>query len=236
MTVADPPPQSVAGPRSEPSGSDYLPQPGAPGPHKDRQPVKRCTKCGIEKPRTEFNKHPKLKDGLRPSCRECDRRSQRARYARKGEEVRTKNRENYHRNVEAMRERVRRYVQENQAAMRAYQMRYHAANAERKNAYGREYRKQNPDLVKASRHARRVREVAAEGTFTAGEWRTLCDSYGRACLCCGKVEPEIKLSPDHVVPLSRGGSNDISNIQPLCLSCNNLKRANTIDFRPQGGK
>jgi hypothetical protein len=38
-------------------------------------------------------------------------------------------------------------------------------------------------------------------------------------LCCGRDEKELgcaglKLVPDHVIALSRGGSNDISNIQP----------------------
>ena len=46
-----------------------------------------------------------------------------------------------------------------------------------------------------------------------------------------KQEPFIKLSVDHIVPLSLGGSNDISNIQPLCRACNSIKWAKIIDFR-----
>jgi 5-methylcytosine-specific restriction endonuclease McrA len=193
---------------------------------------KVCTKCGIEKPRTEFNKHPKLRDGLRPSCRECDRQVQRAHYAAKGEEVRAKNREFYAQNREAMRERIRQHTAKNHDAKLAYMREYNAANAERIRAYAKEYRQRFPDYTKAKQQEYRARELAAGGCFTAQEWRDLCDLYNHTCLCCGKKEPEVTLGPDHVVPLSRGGSNDIGNIQPLCFPCNNRKRARIIDYRP----
>ena len=70
---------------------------------------------------------------------------------------------------------------------------------------------------------RRARELGAGGSHTFTEWQTLKVQYNWTCPCCHKSEPEIKLSEDHIIPLSKGGSNNIENIQPLCRSCNSKK-------------
>lgn len=81
---------------------------------------------------------------------------------------------------------------------------------------------------------RKARLVGNGGHFTLSEWEDLKKKYEYTCLCCRKMEPEIKLHADHVIPVSRGGVNDISNIQPLCQKCNSKKWALTgpeYDFR-----
>lgn len=51
---------------------------------------------------------------------------------------------------------------------------------------------------------------------------------GYKCLCCGT---DIKLSVDHIVPISRGGKNRLYNLQTLCCSCNSWKSSSIMDFR-----
>jgi len=48
------------------------------------------------------------------------------------------------------------------------------------------------------------------------------------CLNCGKKE---KLQLDHIVPISKGGENKLSNLQTLCNSCNSIKKDNYKDYR-----
>lgn len=61
------------------------------------------------------------------------------------------------------------------------------------------------------------------GFHSIGEWEHLKALYGWTCPRCWKKEPQIKLTRDHIKPLTKGGNDDIENIQPLCNSCNSIK-------------
>ena len=48
------------------------------------------------------------------------------------------------------------------------------------------------------------------------------------CACCGKIlDREIprQCTIDHIVPQHLGGTNAITNLQPMCQSCNSRKKA-----------
>jgi hypothetical protein len=49
------------------------------------------------------------------------------------------------------------------------------------------------------------------------------------CQSCGAKAPDVKLEPDHVVPVALGGSDDPSNLRTLCTDCNAGKSATPPD-------
>lgn len=73
------------------------------------------------------------------------------------------------------------------------------------------------------------RKRGAEGSHTLEEWNELKEKHNHCCVICGMQEPFTDqwypwLTEDHIIPISKGGSNYIKNIQPLCHRCNCLKR------------
>lgn len=65
------------------------------------------------------------------------------------------------------------------------------------------------------------------GYFSQSEWLALCASFDHRCACCRQSR---KLTADHIVPITKGGTNDIFNIQPLCRSCNSRKGTKIIRY------
>lgn len=57
-------------------------------------------------------------------------------------------------------------------------------------------------------------------------WRVFARD-GHRCVCCGadpKVDPSVRLEIDHIVPVSKGGTNEESNLRTLCRACNAGKK------------
>lgn len=132
------------------------------------------------------------------------------------------------------------YYQAHREIIRAQQAAYYQANSGAAMAYRAAHRKAisivkaayyqaNSGMVMARNAVRRARKMGSGGSFTNVEWQGLLNQTGHRCLACGAVG--VPLTRDHVMPLSLGGSNWITNIQPLCNRCNDSKGTKSIDYR-----
>lgn len=175
---------------------------------------KVCKRCGAVRPVALFYKDKRYRDGYQPWCKPCY-----AEYRNQPTE-KAKQRERH----------LKRYA--NPAVRKAHR--------EKSNAYFRQrwhsdadFRERKNKQTTVKNHRRRAQKKQLRGRFTLAEWNALCARYGHKCLCCGRSD--VKLTADHILPLSRGGSNSIDNIQCLCKTCNNRKMTRVIDYRPDKG-
>lgn len=117
------------------------------------------------------------------------------------------------------------YYKQNKETLKQRTREYQSINYERVSARHRKYLQEHPEVAKAYTENYRSRSINAEGFFTVEEWIELCIRYKDKCAYCGI---ETTLTADHVVPLSRGGTNYITNILPACKSCNSKKGVRSV--------
>ena len=125
-----------------------------------------------------------------------------------------------------------------------YRHQRYIKNRERILAKTKEWAKNNPEKRKAIKDRWRAKNRELTNFYTrkyiyrrknAGGNLSFEDEmfiYSKFPVCpyCNTSKSD---TLDHVVPLSKGGSNDISNVIAVCRSCNSKKKDKSlIEFRP----
>lgn len=217
---------------------------------------KLCTKCQELRCVGNYTKDKRLKSGLKSQCRVCSSKENRAwrqnnqeyNRSRKNEwnnvnrnKVNERSKQHYHNNP-GVYQQIKQHRQEDLEKYRESIRDFRKKHPERIKVYTKRYRKKHPELYRswmksnpgkgaAYQAARRAIKTQAGGSYTVQEWEALKAQYDYTCLCCGRREPAIKLTADHVIPITKLGSSNIDNIQPLCFSCNSSKNTKIIDYR-----
>ena len=167
--------------------------------------TKKCSKCGEEKPLSEFYKdpNPKNKSGVRGRCKAC--------YA----EMRKANRDKINEYAKKYREERREELKEKAREWRKKNPGCHKPVMKRKaNSSNLRFKKLNGSL------ARYFPELTQE------KLEELFD--GKCYLCKKEITPET-CHIEHKLPFAKGGTNELSNVGFTCAMCNKLKGKLTPD-------
>lgn len=71
--------------------------------------------------------------------------------------------------------------------------------------------------------------MANRRRLTKAERQAVYDKMGGYCAYCGTSISLKAMQADHVVPLHKGGSDEVSNMLPACRSCNHYKSTLTVE-------
>lgn len=171
--------------------------------------MKRCCLCEVELPFSSFGINRAKKDGLHRMCREC----------RKLDEKRLRLL-----NPHITRRANVRWRKKNPERAKFHRDKYFRGHRELYAARATAWLKAHPEAKLAYTASYRSRLAGASGKHTAAQLRALLKEQGGKCNAC-RCDITEKPSVDHIVAISRGGSNDIGNIQLLCKLCNSRKHA-----------
>jgi hypothetical protein len=116
-------------------------------------PMKRCTKCGIEKPATTeyFHKLNRTIDGISTQCKNCVNMQRKIRYDKNPSTALNSNREYRQRNREAVSERKKEYRQRNKDRIRANRKELYSRTREESIEASKEYYHENRQEIRVRR-------------------------------------------------------------------------------------
>lgn len=199
---------------------------------------KTCRTCGecYSDVTASFHRHNSV--GLHPDCKVCrkveakahhrdrqeqNRRECAERYRQNRDEYLARNREWRERNREEYLEKSRAYYSRNREEVLRQQKAARDADPEPDRQRSRDWRRRNPEQMRAlnAKH-RRIRQDAP-GSHTADDIRRQYEAQRGFCYWC-KKHVKGGYHVDHVIPLSKGGSNGRENIVVACPPCNLSKK------------
>jgi 5-methylcytosine-specific restriction endonuclease McrA len=163
--------------------------------------LKTCTKCGLEKPITEFGKHKLMNDGFRNDCKSC-----RKTY--------------YNKNCEYIKSKSSEYKRNNPDVNYRHCKQYRLNHTEDDNKRKRKWEKLHPEYMAEKRRKRRATKLKVFENYTRDDELYTKELFNSKCANCNSRDD---LCIDHHNPLYLGNALTRSNAVVLCRKCNSSK-------------
>lgn len=175
--------------------------------------MKACTRCKVVKPLEGFYKNLETLDGRASWCKQC------AHWNKKRWHKNTYKQGTPQREAVLLQQKVYRETNPERYSelqrIRRQKPRNRAVILEGK----KRYREQSRELNRFWQQRYKNLKRNAVGTYTREQLKARIEYYGHKCYICTAPYKEI----DHVIPLSRGGTNWPGNLRPICPPCNRSK-------------
>lgn len=212
--------------------------------------MKHCYKCREFKELVAFNKNASRADGLGDACKVCARVYLAEYYLRNKDKANAVSKSYYEANKEAHGNAGRAWRLANKEIDDAYKKAYYAANRDRLKAassarYAEKgesirarqaaYLKANPAVRREIDNRMRAKRANSTGSFAAEDViKLMAIQKGKCVACRNNIRSDYHV--DHIFPLARGGTNDKTNLQLLCPTCNRQKHArHPVEFMQTKG-
>lgn len=132
--------------------------------------------------------------------------------------------------AEAERQYARRYYADNTEKRYEYYRRWELNNLEKRYKLNQRWRAANPEkwrgnVRQQTQKWRARKREALTVSFTSKQLAERMAYWGNCCWLCRGPYEEV----DHVIALASGGAHCLSNLRPICRSCNASKGAR--DYR-----
>jgi 5-methylcytosine-specific restriction endonuclease McrA len=114
-------------------------------------------------------------------------------------------------------------------------LRYQQNHPDRVRETNSRYARSHPDYLKGWRlrnfakwlsYCKRRYEWKADGTLTKEQWQDTLYVFNHVCAYC--LRGNVKLTMDHMIPISKGGPHAVENVVPACRPCNSRKGPRSI--------
>lgn len=217
--------------------------------------IRICSKCQRPLPATPefFSRDKRGKDGLRARCKQCMSTRKPSTIPEGYKLCRPCNRilpanEKFFHHAKAGKYGFHHKCKECRANLsdaereqkRFYDAQWHKDNKDHCSEVSRYYRQTERGIIakRTRAHNRRARKRGAVGTHTTEElYQQLKHQKGKCYYCHVKLgKGRDSWNGDHIIPLSRGGTNTIDNIVIVCPSCNFRKGTKLPHEWIEGGR
>ncbi len=188
--------------------------------------MKKCSKCGSLGP---FYKDRQKSDGLTSWCKKCVNTRVEQWKEKNPERAKEIVREWDALHPDRHRERSVQWVREHKERNRNNQKRWLSEHPNKAFEYTKKYFSTHPEKLKELKRNRYALKKKAIGKIKSSEWKNVVEKYGNKCIYPGCENTKVTM--DHIIPLSLGGTHTIDNVQPLCHSHNSRKHIKTTDYR-----